>query len=195
MITDSRNLVIGYHGCEKSVAADVLCNRTRITTSQNAYDWLGSGIYFWENDPTRALEFATEIKKCKEPFIVGAIIDLGFCLDLTCRESLNVVKMIWENTVKESYEQGNLRENLPGRRGETGELLRRYLDCHVIEALHKYNDEHGYEQYDSVRAGFWEGNPIYPTAGFFDKNHIQICVRNYDCIIGYFLPQGGPFTL
>lgn len=124
MITDSRNLVIGYHGCEKSVAADVICNRTSLAPSQNAYDWLGSGIYFWENDPTRALEFAAEVKRCNEPFIIGAIIDLGFCLDLTCRKSLNVVNMIWENVVKESYEQGNLRENLPGRRGETGELLR-----------------------------------------------------------------------
>ena len=34
-----------------------------------------------------------------------------------------------------------------------------------------------------------EGEEIYPTAGFFNKNHIQICIRNTDCILGYFLPK------
>ncbi len=27
-----------------------------------------------------------------------------------------------------------------------------------------------------------------PTAGFYTKNHIQLCVRNPDCIKGYFRP-------
>ena len=66
----------------------------------------------------------------------------------------------------------------------------RYLDRYVIELLHQYNADNGYEQFDSVRAGFWEGNEIYPTAGFMEKNHIQLCIRNYDCILGLFLPDG-----
>jgi len=31
----------------------------------------------------------------------------------------------------------------------------------------------------------WEN----PGAGFKEKNHIQICVRNRNCIKGYFLPR------
>ena len=37
---------------------------------------------------------------------------------------------------------------------------------------------------------FWEGQELYPNAGFREKNHIQICVCNPNCIKGYFLPRG-----
>lgn len=33
---------------------------------------------------------------------------------------------------------------------------------------------------------FTEGKPLYPGAGFHEKSHIQICVRNPNCIKGYF---------
>lgn len=194
-MSNARNLVIGYHGCEKQMAQDVLLNRARLSQSKNKYDWLGSGIYFWENDPVRALEFATEIKKCKEPFVLGAIFDLGYCLDLTCRDSLKMLNLVWENVVKPTYETGCIRENKPGKKGETGELVLRFLDCYVIEAVHKYNSDANLEEYDSVRGAFWEGDQIYPTAGFLTKNHIQICLRNYDCIVGFFLPQDKRFVL
>jgi hypothetical protein len=42
--------------------------------------------------------------------------------------------------------------------------------------------------YDTVRGAFWEGGPIYPDARIEKKNHVQICVRNADSIIGYFRP-------
>lgn len=31
-----------------------------------------------------------------------------------------------------------------------------------------------------------EGKRIYPNAGFHEKSHIQVCVRNLRCIKGYF---------
>lgn len=37
---------------------------------------------------------------------------------------------------------------------------------------------------------FCEGQELYPNAGFREKNHIQICVCNPNCIKGYFLPRG-----
>lgn len=183
------SLILGFHGCEKEVARMAVLNQEPLLPSANDYDWLGSGIYFWENDPIRALEFAKEVKKCEEPFVVGAIINLGYCLDLSTRIGLERVEMIWENIVKPTYEKGELRSNKPGRKGENGELMLRFLDCHVIEALHKFNKDRHYQEFDSVRSPFWEGSEIYPTAGFFKKNHIQLCIRNEECIMGYFLPQ------
>ena len=44
------NLVIGFHGCDRSVVETVI--------STNDYDWLGSGIYFWENNEERAWQWA-----------------------------------------------------------------------------------------------------------------------------------------
>lgn len=186
-------LILGFHGCEKEVALKAVLNMEPLHPSANNYDWLGSGIYFWENDPIRAFEFAKEVKKCEEPFVVGAIINLGYCLDLSTRVGLERVELIWENIVKPTFEKGELKSNKPGRRGENGELMLRFLDCHVIEALHKYNKDRNYQEFDSVRSPFWEGTEIYPTAGFFLKNHIQLCIRNEECILGYFLPNNFHF--
>jgi hypothetical protein len=55
---------------------------TPFKPSDNKYDWLGQGIYFWEANPLRGLEFATEAAKrepsrIKEAFVIGAIINWG----------------------------------------------------------------------------------------------------------------------
>ena len=61
-------------------------------------------------------------------------------------------------------------------------------DCKIIETLCFSHKKIGIE-YDSARAVFFEGNEIYPSAGFKQKNHIQIAVRNPNCIKGYFIPR------
>ncbi len=127
MFDEHRHIYFGFHGCEKALAKDVLLNRIGMTPSKNLYDWLGNGVYFWENDPIRAFEFAKEVKRCQEPFVVGAILDLGYCLDLTCRASADRLVPIWENIVRQAYEEGGIKSNKPGRQGENGELLLRYL--------------------------------------------------------------------
>jgi len=43
--------------------------------------------------------------------------------------------------------------------------------------------------YDSVKGVFTEGEELYNNAGFKEKDHIQICIRNPNCIKGYFLPR------
>ena len=169
-----------------SVEDPSLFGKDQLIFSHNTYDWLGDGVYFWENDYDRALEFAKETKK-KDPFVVGAIIYLGYCLDLTQRRNAQIIKESYNSLIDESVRKGT--KNKKGERGETGDLPLRYLDCAVIRAIHKFNKEHGYKEYDSVKAAFWEGQELYETAGFREKNHIQICMRNPKCILGYFLPK------
>jgi len=36
---------------------------------------------------------------------------------------------------------------------------------------------------------FPEGKELYKGAGFREKNHIQLCVVNPNCIMGYFEPN------
>ena len=72
--------------------------------------------------------------------------------------------------------------------GNNTDLLKRNLDCAVIEMVHGLNKENSKKQFDSVRGLFIEGKELYPNAGFNEKNHIQICVRNPNCIKGYFCP-------
>jgi hypothetical protein len=65
----------------------------------------------------------------------------------------------------------------------------RKLDCAVINAAIELNRAQNYPEFDSIRSPYFEGNPLYPDAYFMDKTHIQICIRNPECIKGYFLPK------
>jgi hypothetical protein len=49
-------------GCDRSVTERLLKNRL-FRISQNEYDWLGSGVYFWESNPARALHWARHLKR------------------------------------------------------------------------------------------------------------------------------------
>lgn len=75
------------------------------------------------------------------------------------------------------------------------DLLKRYLDCAVIQTLHKIRDEVSatgndglLPPYQTVRAAFREGERLYPDMCFHEKTHIQIAVRDPSCIKGYFRP-------
>lgn len=55
--------VLGYHGCDKATADKVLGGHDEhLKASQEDFDWLGTGAYFWEADPRRALEWARDRK-------------------------------------------------------------------------------------------------------------------------------------
>ncbi len=53
------NTVIAYHGCDVTVRDDLVSGRLhRLDHSNNDYDWLGPGAYFFEGDVERAFFFA-----------------------------------------------------------------------------------------------------------------------------------------
>jgi len=187
------SMVLGFHGCDASVGEAVLKGKVpHLATSANEYDWLGGGIYFWENDPRRAMEWAIAgmnnpgITKGKitKPFVVGAVIELGHCLNLMSRHCIEELKVAHQLLVSASKAAGvPLPENKGGG-------FRRFLDRAVIETLHLSREDADKEvpAYDTVRAAFREGEPAYEGAGFEEKNHIQIAVRDKARIKGYFRP-------
>ena len=52
--------------------------------------------------------------------------------------------------------------------------------------LHDIRKSGELEPVDTVAGVFVEGNKIYENAGFFEKTHIQICVRDPQLIKGVF---------
>lgn len=62
----------------------------------------------------------------------------------------------------------------------------RFLKTNRSEAAHKIMQDADKPEYDSVRAAFVEGEPLYENSGFFTKTHIQLCIREQSCIKGYF---------
>lgn len=167
--------------------AEKLISGDAFKKSTNSYDWLGHGIYFWEANPIRGLEFADELtregrgrEKIKKPAVVGAVIDLGLCLDLTTSAGVEQVRIAYEHLKKISAKAEFL---LPENHGDG---LRHHLDCAVIQVLHQIRAKSGQDPLDTVRGVFIEGARIYNNAGFFQKTHTQICVCNPDCIKGVF---------
>ena len=191
MYSKSQNMIIGFHGCDKSVRDDIASGKSLMKKSENDYDWLGHGSYFWIDNLQRAKYFAEEKQKrnpdiITEPAVLGAFIDLGYCLDLLDSTYLTLLKEFY-TLLKETYEkQGTI---LPMNQSVGSDLLLRNLDCAVIESVHTFNKDNNKQEFDSVRGVFWEGNDLYPNAGFKEKNHIQICIRNPNCIKGFFIPR------
>lgn len=181
--------VTGFHGCDKSIALKVLNGECDLEPSTNKWDWLGEGIYFWEQNPARAFEYADECAKgiqknkvkIKTPFVLGATILLGKCLNLTDPNSVATIDQSFRELEKLYKKSG---KPLPKNNNAI-----RLLDCEVIRYLHYTNIEKGYLPYDTVRCLFVEGKPIYDGANFTKRGHIEVCVINTEMIKSYFLPR------
>ena len=191
MYSQGAGIVFGFHGCDKSVAEKIINLKEPLNQSLNNYDWLGNGIYFWENSPSRALEFDKEMKsknKINTPCVIGSFIQLGNCFDLLDFENLQYLKYGYV-LVKSLFDKQNEALPLNKVAKDSNEFLLRQLDCAVIEGIHKIRIQQALESFDSVRGVFWEGQELYPNAGFREKDHIQICIRNPNCIRGFFYPR------
>lgn len=180
--------ITGFHSCDKSVGLRILNGEDELIASDNTWDWLGPGIYFWEQNPGRALEYAigcaTGRQKnripIKTPFVIGAIIELGNCLNLLEPNSIDIVKKA-HIALKETYRKSG--KPMPINKGAN-----RQLDCAVIKYVHQSNVD-TIKPYDTIRSAFLEGRKIYPRSNFTDRLHIEICVREPQSIKGYFLPR------
>lgn len=176
--------IIGYHGCHETFAQNVLLGNVPVENwqpSQNEWDWLGHGIYFWEHSPHRALRWARA--KFDQPAILGAVLQLGKCFDLLDESVTELLSEGYEELAKAFAEHG---QPLPSNVSGGGKL--RKLDCLVInDCLNRLLQEG--VQYDTVRGAFLEGDPVYPGAGFSRETHIQLVVRNSACILGVFRPN------
>ncbi|MGK0290608.1 MAG: hypothetical protein ACI86H_002067 [bacterium] len=183
--------VYGFHGMDESSAYKIVNQKEEFKQSDNLYDWLGKGTYFWENNLERAKQYAIEDSqrtntKINNPFALGAVIDLGNCLDLLEQDYLDFLKMSYNEFNKE-FEGISLPRNT-GFAPNDFDFRKRELDCAVIRWAHTLAAKEGI-YFDTVRAAFWEGEELYPNAGFKMQNHIQIAVLNPNCIKGIFLPR------
>jgi hypothetical protein len=179
--------IVGYHGCDENIAKRVLSGKTRLRASNNDYDWLGPGIYFWADSPERAAHWAREQHKrnasvVKKPAVVGAYIHPGHCLNLTdfgVSEELVAAYNIFSKVSKASGSP------LPTNSVVSdGIFLNRRLDCAVIKFVHQLRAANALPPYDTVYGVFEEGAELFPGSGFRQKTHIQIAVINEECFVG-----------
>jgi hypothetical protein len=79
MYSTKPSFVYGFHGLDKQVALRILNQEENFRHSNNSYDLLGNGIYFWENNYQRAIQYAQEDSMrfnstIKIPFVLGRVI-------------------------------------------------------------------------------------------------------------------------
>lgn len=204
MYNERRGLIIGFHGCDQSKRDALLIRPYKIHKSEKPHDWLGHGVYFWENNLDRAWKWARDKEKrgeIEKAAVIGAVLSLDHCFDLLDNRFIDTIQEYYQ-LLKSNYEAlgKKLPENKDARFDNYRDIIIRELDCAVIELMHKTienkiildensNGFSSYKRFDSVRGVFIEGGPAYPGAGIRKKSHIQICIRNPNCIKGFFLPR------
>lgn len=198
------NLVIGFHGCERAIRDQLLNKPNDIIYSRQPYDWLGHGMYFWENNYTRAFQWAEDKMRrgaIQNPAVIGGVLYLGYCCDFLDAKYIQMLKVHhYEMAVAYKAASREMPQNKDLPQDKYKDKILRELDCAVIERMHEKHSEQAQEEiqekgftkgkiFDSTRAVFTEGGPVFEGAGLFEKSHIQICIRNPNCILGFFLPR------
>lgn len=108
--------MVGFHGCDEAVGHETLNSTAKhLNPGSNRYDWLGTGIYIWENDRSGL---------CSLPGKAWAERSRGAVL-------------------QRAYSK-----------------LLRPLDRTVITHMHDIRGATGKPEYQTVRAGFAEGDSL-----------------------------------
>ena len=198
------NLIIGFHGCDASVRDLLLKDPNRIVISREPYDWLGHGLYFWENNFERALQWTEDKKrrgKVINPAVIGAVLQLGYCCDFLEARFIRMIESYYHLMAAVCRDNGKqIPKNEDITYDKHKDKLLRNLDCSTIEFMHEKiliktqtdMKEKGFSDlkiFDSTRGAFTEGGPAFEGSGLHAKTHIQICIRNMNCIKGFFLPR------
>ena len=164
-------IVSGYHGTTAEAAEQIL--RGGFQPSLNPYDWLGDGVYFFQDAPQRAWDWARE-RYGNIGTVVGAHIDLENCIDLLDLGWNQVIAEAYDSYVKILKEAG---QPIPVQSSGAHRLDREVMN-YLVGVLRDYG-----RNVNCVRAAFGEGHPVYPDSAFFDRAHIQIAVRNVEACI------------
>lgn len=166
--------VYGYHGTSRQAASTILCNGFR--PSDNDYDWLGTGVYFFQDAPERAMQWATE-QHPNNPAVIRSVIRLENCIDL--------LDINWFPIIREAYslfvdEYRKINQPLPSQNPERSKAHR--LDCAYFNYVVQEILEPQGQRIGAIRAIFLEGERVFPTSAIFDLAHVQIAVRDLSLI-------------
>lgn len=195
--------LVVYHGCDVTTRDDLVSGRLRhLNHSNNRYDWLGPGAYFFEGDVERALLFAQAshqnpdkrytAKPIATPSVAGAILQVQSWLDMTTQAGIKEFSLAYQVFAAGRNAEGKpVPTNSPAGVTDT-DVIYRALDNAVFTWLHnaRASQSPPLPPFQAVRAAFHQGEKVAPTSGFHANTHIQIALRDNSCILGWFLPAG-----
>ena len=175
--------VVGYHGCDRTFAARLKSGRLNAhdwLASEEEYDWLGQGIYFWEHAaraaPGSGRKSIIRGRKQSSPWKFG----WGACLDLADTTYTRLLRQAYDD-IKGWYDRNGLE--LPENTGGSDKKARR-LDCLVLNNLMDLFDHLGRISFQTIRCPFEEGEAAFPGGNIRLQSHVQIaCFRDPSCIL------------
>jgi hypothetical protein len=162
--------IYGYHGTNQEKASVIV--QTGFNISANDYDWLGTGVYFFQDAPLRAWEWANQ-RFPENAAVIRSLIRLENCMDLFDIGWFPIIREAYNDFVEE-YRKTN--QTLPRQNPDRSKAHR--LDCAYFNYVINQILEPQGETINSVRAIFLEGERIFPNSAIFDLAHVQIAVRN-----------------
>lgn len=166
---------VGYHGCDKESGKEVL--RSKFLPSEGDRQWLGDGVYFFENDPVPAEWWAEQRKKFKEWMVLRSIIevDVTAILDLLRQDHYKQYQEVLGEITKNARMYGV--DPSEAKDGAALNFLCRKVSPHlrVIRA-----------------AFFWESDFTVNGHSRIRKSHIQLAVRDTGCIVNTNRHSEGP---
>ncbi len=195
------HLLVGYHGCDITVRDGLVSGNLQPEQSNNQYDWLGPGFYMFEGDEERARSFAESAAQQPDrrltarpiatPAVVGCLFSLRSCLDMTTKAGRLEFEDAYIHLQSGFLQTGRtLPINVPAQR-EDQEVLLRGLDRAVFCLMHARREAVTAKgPVQAVRGAFRQGVEIAPSSGFHRDSHVQIALRDFSCIRGWFLLPG-----
>ena len=164
-------IVTGYHGTTKAAAEKILTEG--FVPSVNDWDWLGHGVYFWQDAPVRAYNWARERLAGTDQFatVVAARIRLDGFVDLLDQRGIRTLQ-----DLAADFERQKLSTRLANAKGANR------LDCAVFNFASDVLSWLGAEV-AGYRAACVEGKPLTPGSPVFDLSHVQIVVIDRTAIL------------
>ncbi|WPX08550.1 hypothetical protein [Anaerocellum danielii] len=151
----------GYHGTTRESAIKILASK-KFLISRGKKQWLGEGVYFFENDLKQAYNWCTKARKYRDWVIIKSRIEADTLLDLCDLETFELFEAL-------VYKIKNRIDN-------KGNNKFRWRELHVIDLMYRLCP------FDVVRAAYIvpsskpiSGTNIYPI-------QVQVCVKNIECI-------------
>lgn len=165
---------VGFHGTSAERASSILSGGFR--PSMNDYDWLGDGVYFFQDAPHRAWEWA-RARHGDQATVVRAHIALTNCMDFLDIQWARLLARVHDQFVSMVKSAGMPMPVQTSGAHRLDRLVINYAVNYAADVLEREG-----VRVDSVRAAFAEGRPAFPNSAILDRSHIQIAVRSVGVI-------------
>lgn len=178
--------IVGYHGTSRANADELLQGGSPLKLSGNLGDWLGRGIYFWQDAPQRAAVWAGRSGLANDDIaVLKAEICLDGCLDLFDLQTFRELRLVYpkfiefEEVLGFSWYQSELvvqagRAYFAGASSDRSDIMN-HRDRALIDWYVEFLKSEGMV-IKSVRGVFLYGKSIFRQSFLFDWSHSQIAV-------------------